>query len=405
MLVFINASLSLYFYYCTSESNLRGQLCEKKCMFHFCAIKCTHYFIIHCGKQQTVGNVTSTTQEMWTEERARKAEREAEVAKNRAAEQEARAIKAEERAYKAEREAELAKNRVAEQEARAIKAEESASAAECEAQMFKERAAAAEEKAVTVGPSWIVQREEIDLTDKALGTGGWGVVRAAKFRGLDVAAKHLHHTILSSYNLQLFKREMSIAAMARHPNLVLFIGATVGKECIILTELMPYSLREILEIVNLSNEQVLSVAMDVCRALNYLHSMRPVPIVHRDVSSANVLLESLSAGKWRAKLSDYGSANFVRQISTVVPGSIAYAAPESLQPSQQSPKMDTFSYGVLLLEMTTKQFPDMQRRVALLQSLSPSAWVTLITVCISNDPGTRPDMTSILARLKAVVQW
>ena len=245
-----------------------------------------------------------------------------------------------------------------------------------------------------------MQREEIDLTDKALGVGGWGIVRAARFRGLDVAAKYLHHMILSSYNLQLFKREMNMAAMTRHPNLVQFIGATVDKECIILTELMPHSLREILENGNLSNEQVLSVAMDVCRALSYLHSMRPVPIVHRDVSSANVLLEPLRDEKWRAKLSDYGSANFVRQISTAAPGSIAYAAPESLQPSQQSPKMDTFSYGVLLLEMTTKQFPDLQRREALLQSLTSSAWVKLITVCISNDPGTRPDMTSILARLK-----
>ena len=41
-------------------------------------------------------------------------------------------------------------------------------------------------------PHWVVRREEVELTEEVLGTGGWGVVKVAKFRGLRVAAKFLH---------------------------------------------------------------------------------------------------------------------------------------------------------------------------------------------------------------------
>ena len=338
---------------------------------------------------------------MKADERARKAEENVKKAEEKSSNADERESKTLEKASKAETNIELAENRAAEAEAIAIKYEERASAAEGEAQMTIEKAEAAEVKAVAGVTSWIIQREEIDLTDNVLGTWGQHVVRIATFRGTDVAAKCLHHTILFPSNLQLFEREMNMAAVARHPNLVLFIGATMDKECIILTELMPYSLKELLEKGNLKNEQVLSVAMDVCRALNYLHLLQPEPIVHRYVNSTNVLLQPLNAGQWRAKLSDYVLANFLHQLFTPA-GSSAYAAPES-HLLQQSPKIDTFSYGMLLLEMTSWQFPELQRSDDILQSLTSSTWVTLITECTNIDPGARPDMTCILARLKNVV--
>ena len=57
-------------------------------------------------------------------------------------------------------------------------------------------------------PHWVVRREEVELTEEVLGTGGWGVVKVAKFRGLRVAAKFLHNMIISEYNQHLFSREM-----------------------------------------------------------------------------------------------------------------------------------------------------------------------------------------------------
>ena len=49
-------------------------------------------------------------------------------------------------------------------------------------------------------PSWVLKKDDIVFTDKELGRGGWGVVKAARFCGLDVAAKLLHEAILSPHN-------------------------------------------------------------------------------------------------------------------------------------------------------------------------------------------------------------
>ena len=84
---------------------------------------------------------------------------------------------------------------------------------------------------------------------------------------------------------------MSIAAKVRHPNLLQFIGATRVGSPIILCELMPTSLRKELETSPLTCPQILRISQDVSSALNYLHLWKPHPILHRDVSSPNVLLE------------------------------------------------------------------------------------------------------------------
>ena len=182
-------------------------------------------------------------------------------------------------------------------------------------------------------------------------------MKVAKFQGTRVAAKCLHGDIACDYNLDLFIREMNFASKFRHPNLLTFTGATLQGELIILIELMHTSvcalMKERATKQRLSMTEVTSISADVVRALNYLHLMKPDPIIHRDNSSANVLLEPATGDSWRAKVFDYGSVNFLRQLATVDPGSPVYAAPEANTPSQQSAKMDIFSFSVLLLEMAT----------------------------------------------------
>ena len=255
-------------------------------------------------------------------------------------------------------------------------------------------------------PHWVVRREEVELTEEVLGRGGWGEVRVAKFRGLRVAAKFLHDVILSNYNRRLFVREMTMAAKLRHPHLLLFIGATREGQAIILTELMPTSLRKELEKdVELPRVHITSISQDVGHALCYLHQWQPHPIIHRDISSANVLLEPLSNGCWRAKVSDYGSANFMNLISTTVgPGNPAYAAPEASFPFQHSPKMDVYSYGILLVEMCLRELPESQpeRRQEQIQRIQWVSMVSLIRRCTSiaaNDRPTISNVMDVLARM------
>lgn len=209
-----------------------------------------------------------------------------------------------------------------------------------------------------------MQNEEIRYTQQELGRGAWGVVVFAEFRGLYVAAKCLHSDIICDYNRDMFVREMNIAAKLRHPNLVQFIGATLEGTPVILTELMTTSLRATLVQGPLEPAQIKSIAQDAARALNYMHLTRPDPILHRDISSANVLLNPTPSNGWLAKLSDYGSANFLRKIKTIGPGNPAYSAPEAGTPSKQGIKMDVFSFGVMLVEMVIQKTPDQDIRSA-----------------------------------------
>jgi len=115
--------------------------------------------------------------------------------------------------------------------------------AERRAEEAERRARDARQGASEGEPSWVVQRDEINLTDTELGRGGWAVVQVAEFRGVHCAAKCLYKQIISDYNRRLFIREINMAARVRHPNLLQFIGATLEGELIILTELMPTSVR------------------------------------------------------------------------------------------------------------------------------------------------------------------
>ena len=251
--------------------------------------------------------------------------------------------------------------------------------------------------------SWVVSRNDIRMTERILGRGGWGEVRVARFHGLEVAAKVLHETIISEYNVSLFSREMNIASKIRHPNLLQFIGATTEGNPMILTELMPTSLRKELETGGLAYPAILSISLDVACGLNYLHLFKPHPILHRDVSSANVLLQILG-GTWRAKVSDYGSANLQPLIGrTTNPGNPVYSAPEAGNPREHSPSMDVFSYGVLLLEMITRRIPLPEERVGLIDGIRRVSFKSLVERCLIVEYRHRPTMNDIITELNDTI--
>ena len=185
-------------------------------------------------------------------------------------------------------------------------------------------------------PDWVISRDQIQLTEKCIGKGGWGSVVEGKYCGCTVAVKQIYEVLLnlSSHNREMFEREMSIASKCRHPCLLQFIGATNDEGSpLFVTELMETSLRKLLEQRSLSTAEVAVISLDVARALNYLHQKKPRPIIHRDISSANVLLWR-QADQWRGKVSDYGAANFMQHTLSVCPGAAVYSAPEALTKNQ-----------------------------------------------------------------------
>ena len=308
-----------------------------------------------------------------------------------------RAQVAEKRSHDLEQRSHDAEQRLRDAELRATAAERRLHSAEQRAMEASKRA-----QHTTVQTQddqcWVLQSNEIEITEKEIGRGGWAAVKVANFRGTRVAAKCFYQEILvvSQYNRQLFNREMYMAAHLRHPNLVQFIGASLEGEPIILTELMTTSLRAVLETGPLPLSVMISISLDVLRALNYLHLMKPHPIIHRDISSANVLLDSLPDNQWKAKVSDYGSVNVLQQLQTVGPGSPVYAAPEASTPALQSPKMDIFSFGILLVEMFTDQFPEADNRQHLISLIDHNGFSRLVKRCLSEDRDQRPSASELI---------
>lgn len=303
----------------------------------------------------------------------------------------------------AEQRAAFSDRNAAESEMRARGLEDTAQQARERCVALERRVRECEEQLRRAGPHWVVDRAEIQLTGDKIGRGGWATVSIAKFRGVKVAAKSIHNHIISSHNRRLFKREMDMAARIRHPNLVQFIGATQEGPLVILMELLPTSLRRELEREEhnyLSPRTVTSIGLDVARGLNYLHLMQPDPIIHRDISSGNVLLQPLPNGCWKAKVSDYGTVNLLQELQTICPGNPTYAAPEATDPTKQCPAMDIFSFGILLVEMLTGELPPVDERQELVACIRHPNLLALVHRCLSEEGGHRPSALDIISQLE-----
>jgi len=179
--------------------------------------------------------------------------------------------------------------------------------------------------------NWEIDRNEIIVTGEVLGQGAWGTVFQGKFRRNNVAVKEMSDVLWQYRHLRTaFEREVGIASRCRHPCLLQFIGATNDQAGLLLiTELMDRSLRSLYQDRPLTEREIAVISLDVAQALNYLHQNKPDPIIHRDISSANVLLWR-QGEQWRGKVSDYITANLVRKCGIDDPGAAIYCAPEAL---------------------------------------------------------------------------
>ncbi len=154
------------------------------------------------------------------------------------------------------------------------------------------------------------------IPKEKIGSGVWGEVYSGNFHGEPVAINQAHRQILHQTTINMLKREIAIMAHIQHPNLVRLVAAVLDDAVeravdtpIIISELLDMNLREAY-----SREHI-PIFRDVAYALHYLHQHRE-PIIHHDVSTPNVLLESLPNGIYRAKVSDFGSANLAKQSVT-----------------------------------------------------------------------------------------
>ena len=203
---------------------------------------------------------------------------------------------------------------------------------------------------------------------ESLGSGSYGGVCRAKCDRLPCAAKIMHPTLYDlrdpgtpSY-LERFEGECNLLSLARHPNVVQYLATYRDPETrlpVLLMELCDESLCRFLERSPgpLPYHIELNISHDIALALVYLHSNG---LIHRDLTANNVLM---IAGV-RAKVTDFGmsklaSVNPRVTPMTLCPGNLQYMSPEALEePPSYTEKLDIFSFGVLLVQIMTRQFPD-----------------------------------------------
>ena len=187
---------------------------------------------------------------------------------------------------------------------------------------------------------WMITRDEIKMSEKVLGTGAWGRVLEGNFRGTKVAVKEIHEIIQSPHNRLLFDREITFATSVRHPCILQFLAVAEYRSSkpLLVAELMDMSLSQLVKDEKvLGNRYVRILALDVAYGINYLHCFRPNPILHRDVNSGNVMVWR-QGDKWRGKLCDFGSAEFMGNKMSENPGNPFYSAPEASS-SRQTTKV------------------------------------------------------------------
>lgn len=194
---------------------------------------------------------------------------------------------------------------------------------------------------------------------RIIGKGGFGIVYKGVFNdGRELAVKKLQSEGLEGE--KEFRAEMEVLSGHGfgwpHPNLVTLYGWCLnGSEKILVYEyIQGGSLEDLVtDRTRLTWKRRLQVAIDVARALVYLHHECYPSIVHRDVKASNVLLDK----DGRAKVTDFGLARVVdvgdSHVSTMVAGTVGYVAPEYGQTWQATTKGDVYSYGVLVMELAT----------------------------------------------------
>ncbi|KAL5741079.1 hypothetical protein ACOSQ2_030259 [Xanthoceras sorbifolium] len=225
---------------------------------------------------------------------------------------------------------------------------------------------------------------------------------------------------------KIFLDEVSVLLRICHPNLVGLLGFCLEKgEQLLLLEYVPNKslfdrmhthYGQSMEILSWSNR--LSIALDIARALDYLHSQADPPIIHRDIKSSNVLLIDNN----HAKLADFGlcklghnhdrSTNGSQTPTNIVKGSMGYVDISYLKTGLVSPKSDVYSFGVLILELITglKSTQDWRKDndiEILVQMLDPKlngnanlqqvkVLVDIANSALVENSEARPDMSNIV---------
>ena len=273
--------------------------------------------------------------------------------------------------------------------------------------------------------------------EKQIGRGANGRILVAKWERITVAVKEIHSIFINEVSepeFQAFKRsflrECEQSSRLRHPNIVRFFGIYYppgARVPSLVMERLHCSLTNLLERNPLLPiETKLSIIHDVALGLRYLHTRTPI-IIHRDLSSNNVLISKGMEGK----IGDLGTARLVdptRQSQmTKAPGTVDFMPPEALAASgsvKYERELDVFSFGCVMLHTLSHQWPtpsepvvtdpvtfevkgrtEIERRSSYFDKIEDRAGMLIPTIksCLNNIPKNRASIVQVCSQLEGLV--
>ncbi|KHM99760.1 LRR receptor-like serine/threonine-protein kinase HSL2 [Glycine soja] len=225
--------------------------------------------------------------------------------------------------------------------------------------------------------SWkLISFERLNFTESSIvssmteqniiGSGGYGIVYRIDVGSGCVAVKKIWNNKKLDKKLEnSFRAEVRILSNIRHTNIVRLMCCISNEDSMLLV----YEYLENHSLDNWLHKKVqsgsvskvvldwpkrLKIAIGIAQGLSYMHHDCSPPVVHRDIKASNILLDT----QFNAKVADFGLAKMLikpgelNTMSSVI-GSFGYIAPEYVQTTRVSEKIDVFSFGVVLLELTT----------------------------------------------------
>ena len=197
--------------------------------------------------------------------------------------------------------------------------------------------------------------------EESIGVGSYASVYEVMVHGTLCAAKEMHPLLVNDANKRAFLSECVHSSRILHPNVVQFLGiyypSPRARLPWLVMELMHISLRGLIEKYEKDDFPFhfkLSILMDTCHGLQFLHSQN---IIHRDLSSNNILLTKHLV----AKISDLGMAKVIPpglQKHTQAPGTVVFMPPEALSVNPQYGKpIDIFSVGCVCVHVISMEWP------------------------------------------------
>ncbi|KAM6077665.1 mitogen-activated protein kinase kinase kinase 20 isoform 2-T2 [Theristicus caerulescens] len=241
------------------------------------------------------------------------------------------------------------------------------------------------------------------------GGGSFGSVYRARWISQDkeVAVK----------KLLKIEKEAEILSMLSHKNIIQFYGAVIEPPNYgIVTEYA--SAGSLFDYINsnkseeMDMDHIMTWATDIAKGMHYLHMEAPVKVIHRDLKSRNVVI----AADGVLKICDFGASRFHSHTTHMsLVGTFPWMAPEVIQSLPVSETCDTYSYGVVLWEMLTREVPfkgleglqvawlvvEKNERLTI-PSSCPRSFAELMHQCWEADSKKRPSFKQIISILESM---